>query len=210
MRPKHKHPKIAVTSPISHLLGCEPALLPGESKDMYQAGLEAAIKELEAETPLQVYLAEKIFDCLWWIRRYEVQKRATLVRAMSERLRPTPSAQDVSPNQAILMQALWNNNWDNAFLETCLDRQNLSAEMLVQDAMHNRRGYLQQIEENIALKTKTLSSLQGVYDTLVNRKVQAERLRLQNELLRRDLEAIDVPALTVEGAEHEQPSEAPG
>ena len=33
---------------------------------------------------MQVYLAEKILECLWWMRRYEQQKRATLAREMAK------------------------------------------------------------------------------------------------------------------------------
>ena len=33
---------------------------------------------------LQVYLAEKIYDCLWWIMRFEEQKRAVTLACMAE------------------------------------------------------------------------------------------------------------------------------
>jgi hypothetical protein len=39
---------------------------------------------------------------------------------------------------------------------------------------------------------KTLMQLQQSYEALVNRSIMQERLKLQNELLKRDLEAIDV------------------
>ena len=44
------------------------------------------IEELGAKTQLQVYLAEKIFQCLWWLRRYETQKRSTIVAGMADAL----------------------------------------------------------------------------------------------------------------------------
>jgi hypothetical protein len=37
--------------------------------------------------------------------------------------------------------------------------------------------------------------LQQSYEALVNRSVMQERLKLQNELLKRDLQAIEVPAV---------------
>mgnify|MGYP003353914712 CR=1 FL=1 len=40
-------------------------------------GLKATIDELGASTHLQLYLAEKIFQCMWWVRRYEAQKEAS-------------------------------------------------------------------------------------------------------------------------------------
>jgi hypothetical protein len=52
------------TSTISQLIGVS-QVLPGESESIYQQGLVATVKELGAETPLQIYLAEKIYECLW-------------------------------------------------------------------------------------------------------------------------------------------------
>ena len=63
----------AATSTISQLVSVS-QVLPGESESIYQQGLVATVKELGAETPLQIYLAEKIYECLWWMRRYENQK----------------------------------------------------------------------------------------------------------------------------------------
>jgi len=77
----------ATTSDISQLIGVS-QVLPGESESMYQQGLVATVKELGAETPLQIYLAEKIYECLWWMRRYENQKRATIIRNMASALDP--------------------------------------------------------------------------------------------------------------------------
>ncbi len=52
-------------SQVSQLIDATSPLLPGEPVDAYKAGLYATITELGATTPLQIYLAEKIFDCLW-------------------------------------------------------------------------------------------------------------------------------------------------
>jgi hypothetical protein len=43
----------------------------------------------------------------------------------------------------------------------------------------------------VALKAKTLAGFQASYEVLVNRKVNAERMRLQNALMQRDLGAIE-------------------
>ena len=45
-------------------IGLSEPTLPGESSIDYQQGLIQLIEELEAKTVLQVYLAEKIYDCL--------------------------------------------------------------------------------------------------------------------------------------------------
>ena len=49
------------------------------------------------------------------------------------------------------------------------------------------------LDQSIALKTHTLAQLQKSYEALVNRSVMKERLKLQNDLLKRDLLAIDTP-----------------
>ena len=61
-------------------------ILPGESADLYLASLGKLIEELGARSVLQVYLAEKIHECLWWMRRYEEQKRATVSTEMASEL----------------------------------------------------------------------------------------------------------------------------
>jgi hypothetical protein len=47
-----------------------------------------------------------------------------------------------------------------------------------------------------------LQQLQKSYEALVNRSVLHERLKLQNELLKRDLLAIDVPTIKVTKDRH--------
>ena len=71
-------------------------ILPGESAAEDQLGLDATIAELAASTPLQVYLAEKMFECLWWVRGYETQKRDIIVGLMAIRLRPSGAKDDAS------------------------------------------------------------------------------------------------------------------
>jgi len=61
--------------------------------------------------------------------------------------------------------------------------------------MSNAREEIQKIDLLIALRVKALGQLQQSYEALVNRSVMQERLKLQNELLKRDLQAIDVPAV---------------
>lgn len=78
-------PSQVASSQISKIFG-PTRLLPGESEDVYNAGLLGTIKELGAITCLQTYLAEKIFQSLWWMRRYEIQKQTALVNAMVDLL----------------------------------------------------------------------------------------------------------------------------
>lgn len=176
-------------SPITDVLALTP-VLPGESAQLYQRGLIAAVKELDASTPLQVYLAEKIFECLWWMRRYENQKRTTIIRKMAKLL-DTGYSPTITNNQAWAFEVIMENRVDDEDFVKTLDEHNHSLESLTQEAMSDCRGQLEDLEVQIALKAKTLAGFQASYEVLVQRNVNAERLRLQNDLMRRDLQAIE-------------------
>jgi hypothetical protein len=190
-----------LSSPITQLVGA-PTVLPGESELEYQNGLVATVKELGATTPMQIYLSEKIFECLWWMRRYENQKRATLIRRMAELLDPQHFGNDVSNLEAWAMDALFANRLDDAFIKF-LKKHNLTLESLNQRALESSQDVLQSLDQMIALKAKTLAGFQASYEVLVNRKVNAERMRLQNALMQRDLSAIENEAF------NEQPNKSP-
>ncbi len=178
-----------ISSPVTQILGCTP-VLPGESQEVYQQGLVATIQELGASTPLQIYLAEKIYECLWWMRRYENQKRATLIHSMAVILETDKYARGVSDLQAWTMDALYANRIDEEF-NGLLAEHNLTMETLTQKAMDNSRSVFENLDQMIALNAKTLAGFQASYEVVVNRKVNAERMRLQNALIQRDLGAIE-------------------
>jgi hypothetical protein len=156
-----------ISSPILQILESTP-VLPGESQEVYQQGLVATIQELGASTPLQVYLAEKIYECLWWMRRYENQKRATLIHSMAVILEPDKLARGVSDHQAWVMDALYANRIDNEFNEL-LGEHNLTMETLTQKAMANYRSVFENLDQMIALNAKTLAGFQASYEAVVNR-----------------------------------------
>lgn len=176
-------------SSISKLVGASP-VLPGESAELYQYGLASTVKELGAETPLQIYLAEKIFECLWWMRRYENQKHATLIRSMASALDPNKIVGDVSKREAWVMEALFASRIDDEFDEL-LKKENLTLDSLNQKALAKSRTALENLDQIIALKAKTLAGFQASYEVLINRKVNIERMHLQNALMQRDLGAIE-------------------
>lgn len=177
---------------ISEVLDIDP-LLPGESVADYQQGLRELIGELGAKSVLQVYLAEKIYDCLWWIRRYEGQKRSMIIAEMAVQVAGVPQHM-MSPthkaNQQYLRETLLQNKWDQKSLDI-LKAVGYSRQSLRQVAMMKRRDELQQLDQQIALQTKVLAGFQASYEVAFNRKRNVERLELQNALLRRDLEAIE-------------------
>ena len=199
--------KVASSS-VSEVLGITP-VLPGESMEVYQRGLLATIQELGATTPLQIYLAEKIYECLWWMRRYENQKRATLIHSMAGLLDPNHFSKAVSDAEAWAMEALFSNRIDDEFTKV-LDGLNLTMESLTQKALEICQFKLESLDEMIALKAKTLAGFQASYEALVNRSVLQERLKLQNDLLRRDLQTIDVSALEKPAKAYDKPQTKSG
>jgi len=172
-----------------HRLGMR-AVLPGESSENYIQGLTSAIEELGAKSHTQVYFAEKFFQCLWAMNRYEVQKRASLnaemLKALKDDFGLTPEERR---NVTILLQ---EGMWDTPGIQNMLKARGFTNSSLTQRAMERRMQELMQLDQLIALKAHTLSAIQKTYEALVSRPVMQERLKLQNDLLKRDLQAIGI------------------
>ena len=124
------------------------------------------------------------------MRRYEKQKRATLIQSMATLLETDKYARGVSELQAWVMDALYTNRIDDEFHEL-LGEHNLTMETLTQKAVASSRSVFENLDQMIALNAKTLAGFQASYEVVVNRKVNAERMRLQNALMQRDLGAIE-------------------
>ena len=189
--PAQSETKSQPASQISQIFG-PIKLLPGESEAVYRAGLIGTISELGAATNLQIYLAEKIFQCLWWMRRYEVQKQATIVNAMVDLL--TRHDTDKKRRTAITFN-LQEGLWDGKEMRELIETNGYTLDSLFARGMSKVLEEIQKIDSLIALRVKALGQLQQSYEALVNRSVMQERLKLQNELLKRDLQAIEVPAV---------------
>ena len=196
--PEQPAPQSQPTSQISQIFG-PIKLLPGESEAAYRAGLAGTINELGASTHLQIYLAEKIFQCLWWMRRYELQKQATIVNSMVDLL--TTYATPKSQTHA-LTHNLQAQLWNDPKMKQVIEAGGYTPESLSANAMTKAREEIQKLDTLIALRVKALGQLQQSYEALVNRSVMQERLKLQNELLKRDLQTIDVK--TVEQVDSEE------
>lgn len=180
--------KITQKSDITKLLGAKP-VLPGENAGEYAAGLAALIAELEAKTVLQIYLAEKIYDCLWWIRRYEVQKRMVMIAQMADIVEGHYLARNtidaVEFREALSSEAVTTEMID------ALQSMDHSIENLKQQALTRKAREIRALDEQVALQAKILAGFQSSYELAANRKLTIERLKLQNEMLRQDFEAID-------------------
>lgn len=196
--PEQQASQSQAASQISQIFG-PIKLLPGESEAVYRAGLAGTINELGASTHLQIYLAEKIFQCLWWMRRYELQKHSSIVNAMVRLSSQYNTAETTKHNLTVKLQA---HMWDAQDVITFIKQKGFTPESLTAKAMSEVREEIQKIDTLIALRVKSLGQLQQSYEALVNRSVMQERLKLQNELLKRDLQAIDVKAVEpVDGEE---------
>lgn len=186
---EQKDQATAPSSLISKITGSGLHLFPGESADDYRQGLAMTIQELSATTPLQMYLAEKIFDCVWWIRRHENQKNQLVVSKMweilSKRLQYPPSRDSLSTGR-----------WDDPGLLESIAAIGHTAESLLEQAMKQENALIAVQDARINDRIKALRGLQSAYESLSNRKLVIERIRLQNESLRRDLAAIDTKVIS--------------
>lgn len=191
---KAEQPAQAPTSHISQIFG-PTRLLPGESEAVYRAGLIGTINELGATTHLQTYIAEKIFQCMWWMRRYETQKHLAIINAMVEKLVNYGTPKEQRHALTLLMQG---QEWAEPAVQKIIKASGNTPESLMARAVESSREEIQKIDQLIALRVKTLGQLQQSYEALVNRSVMQERLKLQNELLKRDLQAIDVPSVELD------------
>ncbi len=189
--------KLASTEPqgteiptIGELLGTT-SVLPGEPEDFYQAGLAVMFKELGAKTTLQVYLVEKIYDSLWWIRRYEDQKRVTIIAEMARQTK-VGYQPDKTQEEVEIREAFMANDINKRVLKA-LGAIGHTPESLKQSAYNKKREEITQLDQQIALQAKILAGFQASFELAFNRKLNTERLRLQNELMRRDLAAVEAP-----------------
>ena len=187
-------------SKISQIVGGK-FILPGENAQQFHQAYAAALVELGAQTQLQIYLAEQIFHSMWWIRRYELQKRANLISEMVKILRSPGLAEIAGLDLTELLEA---GRWDDPAVINEINSKGFTVQSLLQRAGVRQQEELMRLDQSIALKAHTLAQLQKSYEALVNRSVMKERLKLQNDLLKRDLLAIDTPVVKDLKAEAQQ------
>lgn len=94
--------------------------------------------------------------------------------------------------QYALTELLQDNLWDIPEVKKIIEGAGYTSESLLAKAINKERDIIQKNDHLIALRVKTLGQLQQSYEALVHRSIVQERLKLQNELLKRDLQAIDV------------------
>ena len=192
---------LASTSSISEVVGARPMLLPGQSVDQYTQGVLEIIKELGASTHMQRYLAQKIFDCIWEINNYEIAKRGIVANLMVKKLLRHRAEWEDNWEQTV--RAIFSSEWDNSDVVQCLAYEGYTPESLYAECVDFKQEPLRHLEQLTAVRTKTMLQLQASYEALVNRPILLERLHMQNELMRRDLKAIEVNAKSVRDSKGE-------
>jgi hypothetical protein len=132
--------------------------------------------------------------------RHKTQKHLAIINAMVEKLvnYGTPKEQ-----RHALTQLMQGQEWGKPAVQMIIKASGNTPESLMAYAVTSSREEIQKIDQLIAMRVKTLGQLQQSYEAQVNRLVMQERLKLQSELLRRDLKAIDVPSVELDAGAKE-------
>lgn len=150
---------------------------------------------------MQRYLAQKIFDCIWEINNYEIAKRGIVANLMVKKLLRHRAEWEDNWEQTV--RAIFSSEWDNSDVVQCLAYEGYTPESLYAECVDFKQEPLRHLEQLTAVRTKTMLQLQASYEALVNRPILLERLHMQNELMRRDLKAIEVNAKSVRDSKGE-------
>jgi hypothetical protein len=176
------------TSRLAQLAGSQPPLMPGESADAYQAGLQSLMEELGAQTELQRYLAQKMFDCVWMVRGYDRAIQGVILNMLLEIVDSRlPGRLDDGTDPRALILA---GRWEDEGLLAALRRIRHTPQTLHAEALSRVRTKLLHLEQLVAIRSKSYHQLHASFEALVSRPVIQQRLRMQNALLARDLDAI--------------------
>lgn len=186
---------------ITDLLGSK-AVLPGESIDEYKKARRLVIKELVSKSPLQLYLAEKMLDGLWWMRRYEEQKRFVVADAMVDFIVGRLSGKITDHHRPGLVDVVLNDA-SSPWLTDLLKKKDLTIDFVRERAMAVKQEKLLELDRLIAMKAKELEGLQRSYEHVTHRKLYSERLALSVEIMRRDVEAIEVKLRKTRTLDHD-------
>jgi hypothetical protein len=142
------------------------------------------------------------------MKRYEVQKRACLVAEMVKAL--GGSYAESADERLALTKNLEAGVWDTPGMDKRLKSKGFTPQSLTQRAFERCMDEVFRYEQLIAVAMQSMIGLQKSYESLAHRSIMQERLKLQNELLKRDLQAIDVKSRQVNpnASEHLSADEA--
>ena len=145
------------TSKVTEAAGGTWPILPGESNALYKKGLETTVKELGATTELQIFMAEKIFQCIWWMRRYETQKQSVILEGMVNQLTSYSTSAD---KRLAIRQLIFGQTWDDKVVKQLINEHGHTSASLLEAAMSKRKDELIKLDQQIVLRMKTLMQLQ--------------------------------------------------
>ena len=137
--------------------------------------------------PMQVYLAQKMVDCMWWLSTYNIAKHSASVETMITILKLDADEEEDWP----VVQCLRSLDWNNALVFEAAQQWGHNVQSLHALATTRSRDPLLNLEQLSVIRTKTLH--QTSYEALVSRPILQERLKLQNQLMSRDLGALELP-----------------
>ena len=123
------------------------------------------------------------------IRRYEAQKRMVMIAQIAEIAQDhylARGALDAVELREALASETVTADVVEALQGICHTIENLKQQALTRNAREIRA-----LDEQIALQVKILAGFQASYEVAANRKLNIERMKLQNEMLRRDVDVID-------------------
>jgi len=186
---------------ISDILGSK-AVLPGESIDEYRKARRLIIKELVAKSPMQLYLAERMLDGLWWMRRYEEQKLFVIADAMVDFIVGRLSGKVTDEKRPEFLHTVLSDA-SSPWLAEILNKKDLTIEFVRDRAIAVKQEQLLELDRLIAMKAKELEGLQRSYEHVTHRKLYSERLALSVEMMRRDVKAIEVKTRKARATNHE-------
>jgi len=170
---------------LKTLAGATDTVVESESQDEYNQGRLGTIQDLEAKSPLEIYLAEKIFDCVWWLRRLD-RMRVTAIRSqMVERL----DWKDRTPEVRALIE---RSDWEHPTLQQALANTMLTAEELLTQGSRYAEHQIQTLDRQAVVRLKMLRDLQRAYEAHKNRPLIRQRFELQNQLLQQHLQEKDI------------------
>ena len=97
---------------------------------------------------------------MWWIRRYENQKRATVIHAMAKALARVRTYDIDDKLLAWVEAAVHANRLDDEFAQLLVDKR-FTIQSLTQRAMASCQGELLNLEGLISNKAKTMAGFQA-------------------------------------------------
>ena len=161
-----------------------PKLLPDESEDEFQSGLQSLLSELDNPSPLAVALVSQLNESLWWIKRHTVDKELLLLEAMARLLSKTGSNWMASGNSKL--SVAFEHYLDGsarkdeaALIEQTLTEANLTLSDLRARAFKDAARDIKMVDDLIHRQHQTMRHLQRSIDSIDYKSRLLKRMDLE-------------------------------